>query len=131
MMPFVFQASSILRYSVILFWRFFAAVRLSGLMFSNPMNTRVTPARFAFAMKFSILWPGVDLDHQAERNPALLPQFDQAIEDRLPLLVAREIVVGDEKFVDPLRPVETHEMLDVVGRAVARLTALHVDDRAE
>jgi hypothetical protein len=28
-----------LRYSVILFWRFFAAVRLSGLTFSNPMNT--------------------------------------------------------------------------------------------
>src|SRR6516164_7102051 len=25
-----------------LFWRFFAAVRLSGLTFSNPMNTRVT-----------------------------------------------------------------------------------------
>ena len=55
MMPCAFQASSILRYSVILFWRFFAAVRLSGLIFSNPMNTRVTPARFAFAMKFSIL----------------------------------------------------------------------------
>src|SRR5262249_62011744 len=80
---------------------------------------------------FDFVAKSVDLDHQAERNPALLPEFDQTIEDRLPLLVAREIVVGDEEFVDPLRPVETHEMLDVVGRAVARLTALHVDDRAE
>src|SRR5437588_5593163 len=116
MMPCAFQASSILRYSVILFWRFFAPVRLSGLIFSNPMNTRVTPARFAFTMKFSILWQSVsNLDHQAERNPVLLPEFDQAIEDRLPLLVAREIVVGNEEFVDALLPVEAHEMLDVVG----------------
>jgi hypothetical protein len=47
MMPCALQASNSLRYSVILFWRFFAAVRLSGFMFSNPMKTRVTPARFA------------------------------------------------------------------------------------
>ena len=54
-MPCAFQASSILRYSVILFCRFFAAARLSGLTFSNPINTFVTPARFAFSMKFGIL----------------------------------------------------------------------------
>ena len=30
MMPCFFQASSILRYSVILFWRFFAVARFSG-----------------------------------------------------------------------------------------------------
>ena len=59
MMPCAFQASSILRYSVILFCRFLAAARLSGLMFSRPMNTRVTPARFAFSMKFGILWQSV------------------------------------------------------------------------
>src|SRR2546427_6886219 len=80
---------------------------------------------------FDLVAKRVDLDHQAERNPALLPEFDQAIEDRLPLLVAREIVVGDEEFVYALLPVEPHEMLDVVGRAVARLAALHIDDRAE
>jgi hypothetical protein len=33
--------------------------------------------------------------------------------------------------VDALLPVEAHEMLDVVGRAVARLATLHIDDRAE
>src|ERR1700722_3268251 len=53
--PCFFQASSILRYSVILFWRFLAAARLSGLMFSSPMKTLVTPARFAFSMKLGIL----------------------------------------------------------------------------
>ena len=58
-MPCAFQASSILRYSVILFCRFLAADRLSGLIFSSPMNTRVTPARFAFSMKFGILWQSV------------------------------------------------------------------------
>ena len=132
MMPCAFQASSILRYSVILFWRFFAAARLSGLMFSSPMKTRVTPARFAFSTKFgNLVAKRVDLDHQAERDAVLLAQLDQAIEDRLPLLVAREIVVGDEELVNALRPVEAHEMLDVVRRAVARLAALHVDDGAE
>ena len=55
-MPCAFQASSILRYSVILFCFFLAATRLSGLMFSSPMNTRVTPARLDFSMKFGILW---------------------------------------------------------------------------
>src|SRR5436309_2995078 len=40
-----FQASNILRYSVILFCRLCAPARLSGLMFSRPMKTRRTPAR--------------------------------------------------------------------------------------
>src|SRR6266516_6572213 len=64
---------------------------------------------------FDFVAKRVDLDHQAERNPVLLPEFDPAIEDRLPLLVARDIVDGNEEFVDALPPVETHEMLDVVG----------------
>ena len=89
MMPCAFQASSILRYSVILFWCFFAAVRLSGLMFSNPMKTRVTPARFAFSTKFSILWHSVSTWIIRPRgNSVLFPQLDQAIEDCLPLFVA-------------------------------------------
>ena len=48
-----------LRYSVILFCRFLAASRLSGLMFSSPMKMRVTPARLALATKFGILWQSV------------------------------------------------------------------------
>ena len=54
-----FQASSICRYSVILFWRFLAAIRLSGEMFSSPMNTRRQPARAAFSMKLGIRWTRV------------------------------------------------------------------------
>ena len=73
----------------------------------------------------------IDLDHQAERDPVLLPQLDQAVEDRLPFLVAREIVVGDEEFVDALRPVHPHQPLHVVGGTEARFAALHVDDGAE
>ena len=61
----------------------------------------------------------------------LLAQLDQAVEDRLPVLVAREIVVGDEEAGDALRGIGAHDGLDVVGRAVARLAPLHVDDGAE
>ena len=131
-MPCAFQASSILRYSVILFWRFLAAaeiVRVDVLQADED-------ARDAGALRLldevrDLVAERVDLDHQAERDPVLLAQLDQAVEDRLPFPVAREIVVGDEELVDALRPVEPHQMLDVVRRAVARLAALHVDDGAE
>jgi hypothetical protein len=73
----------------------------------------------------------VDLNHQAKRDPTFVPEFDQAIEDRLPLLVAGKIIVGDEELVNAVRPVKPHEMLHVIRRAVARLAALHVDDCAE
>src|SRR5258708_17831044 len=73
----------------------------------------------------------VDLDHQAERDCVPLAQCDQAVEDRLPYFVAREIVVGDEEFVDALRPIEADQMLDVVGSAKPRLAPLHVGNSAE
>jgi hypothetical protein len=57
--PTLFHASSILRYSVILFCFFLAATRLSGLMFSSPMKTRFTPARAAFSIKFGVRWQSV------------------------------------------------------------------------
>jgi hypothetical protein len=47
------------------------------------------------------------------------------------LLVAREIVVRNEEFADALAPIETDQMLDVIGRAEAGLTPLHVDDGAK
>jgi len=37
---------------VILFWRFLAPRRLSGLIFSRPMKHRLTPAFAHFSMKF-------------------------------------------------------------------------------
>src|SRR6516165_8587918 len=62
---------------------------------------------------------GVDLNHEAERNCISLAQQDEPVEDRLPFSVPREVVIGDEEFVDALRPIETYEMLDVIGRAEA------------
>ena len=73
----------------------------------------------------------VDLQQQADLEALVLAQLDEPVEDRLPVLVAREIVVGDEEFGDALRGVGAHDLLDVVRRAVARLAALHVDDGAE
>src|SRR5665213_2581911 len=57
--------------------------------------------------------------------------MDQPVEDRLPVLVARQIVVRDEEMLDALRGIGADERFDVVGRPVARLAALDVDDRAE
>ena len=111
---------------------FLACSRLSGLMFSRPMNTRVQPARAAFSMKFGILWHCVSTwMRNLKASPSLLAHLDQAVEDRLPVPVAGEIVVGDEEAVDALGQVDAHHPLDVVGVAPARLAPLHVDDRAE
>src|SRR5439155_24951513 len=74
---------------------------------------------------------GIDLDHQGQGDAPPFPQLDQSVENRLPLPVPREIVIRDEKLVDALPPVEAHEMLDVVGRAITRLAALYVDVRAK
>ena len=49
----------------------------------------------------------------------------------LPILVAGEIVVGDEEAVQPLRHIGAHDLLDIVGRAAARFAPLHIDDGAE
>jgi hypothetical protein len=50
----------------------------------------------------------VHLDHQGQRDAIPFPQLDQPIEDRFPLLVPREIVIGDKELVDTLRPVDAH-----------------------
>ena len=73
----------------------------------------------------------IDLDDDADRHLLLFAQVDQAVEDRLPVLVAREIVVGDEEAAGALRDIGAHDLLDIVGRAPPRLAPLHVDDGAE
>src|SRR3954452_22725207 len=98
MTPAFFHASSIFRYSVILFCRFLTASRLAGLMFSSPMNTRRTPARAALSMKLDSLWHSMStwmINRTSIRSPPR--QLDDAIEDWFPILVAGEIVVGDEE----------------------------------
>ncbi len=73
----------------------------------------------------------VDLDHQPDVHLVAFAQLDDPVEDRLPVLVAGEIVVGDEEVPDAVRPVLADRALDVVRRAAARFPALHVDDGAE
>ena len=73
----------------------------------------------------------VDLDAEADVHAVLFAQLDDPIENRLPVLVAGEIVVGDKEAVDALIPVHAEDLLDAVRGAVARFPALHVDDGAE
>ena len=73
----------------------------------------------------------IDLDDELELQFLHLAQMDQPVEDRLPVLVARQIVVGDEEVLDALGGIGADQGFDVVGRPVARLAALDIDDRAE
>ena len=74
---------------------------------------------------------GVDLNQEVNVETILLPQRDHAVEQGLPVLVAREVVVGDEVAADALGDVGADDALDIVGGAIARLAALDVDDGAE
>jgi hypothetical protein len=73
----------------------------------------------------------VDLDDEFDIHPFAFAQHDEAVEDRFPILVAREIVVGDEEAVDALRGVAADDLLDIVRRAPPRFAALDIDDGAE
>ena len=72
----------------------------------------------------------IDLDDEA-RVDALLAQFDQPVEDRFPVAIAGQIIVGDEEVADAVGVVDPHQRFDIVRGAIARLAALHVDDGAE
>ena len=83
-------------------------------------------------MKFGMLVAErIDLDDEVELEPLDLAHLDQPIEDRLPVLVAGEIVVGDEEAMHALAQLTPDDLLDVVGRAPPRLAPLHIDDGAE
>ena len=73
----------------------------------------------------------IDLDEEVQAEALDLAQLDHPVEDRLPIAVAGEIVVGDEEARDALLRVLAHDALDVVRVAPARFAALHIDDGAE
>ena len=73
----------------------------------------------------------VDLDQKAHVHAVLLAQLDDAVEDRFPVLVAGEIVVGDEEAVDAVFEILAQDALDVIRTSAARFAALHIDDGAE
>src|SRR5260370_41402396 len=74
---------------------------------------------------------GIHLDHKLDVQLVLFAQLDQAVENALPIHVAREIVVGDEKTVDALRKIAANDLLDIIDGPPPRLPALNIDDGAE
>jgi hypothetical protein len=61
----------------------------------------------------------IDLHDEVDLQPVAALELDEAVEDRFPILVAREIVVGDEEALHPLRRVRPYQLLNVVGAAIA------------
>ena len=80
---------------------------------------------------FDLVTQRVDLDHEADVHAVLFAQLDDPVVDRFPILVAGEVVVGDEEALDPLSPIHADDLLDAVGGAIAGLASLHIDDGAE
>ncbi len=74
---------------------------------------------------------GVDLDDELQTEPFALAHLDEAVENRLPVPVAREIIVGNEEAEHALSEVGAHQPFDIIGVAPARLATLHIDDRAK
>src|SRR5215468_837224 len=79
----------------------------------------------------NLMAKGVDLDGESDIHPLALPQLDHAVEQRLPITIAREIIVRDEEPLDTLRIIITYDLFQIVGRADAALAALHIDDGAK
>src|SRR5215469_17307970 len=103
-----------------------------GIDVLQPDEDPLHPGPRAFLDKIrDAVAEGIDLDEEIELEPFLLAKRDEAIHDRLPILVAGEIVVGDEEAVDALGDIRPDDRLDILGRAPARLPPLNVDDRAE
>src|SRR5262249_51588845 len=73
----------------------------------------------------------VYLDHESYVEAVLLTQLNDAIVYRLPVSIASKVVIGDEKAVDTLCPIEANDSLDAVWRSAARLASLNIDDGAE
>src|SRR5260370_14999836 len=73
----------------------------------------------------------IHLDHELDVQLVLFTQLDQPVENALPIHVAREIVVGDEKAVDALRQIAANDLLDIIDRSPPRLPSLNIDDGAE
>src|SRR4030095_3530707 len=73
----------------------------------------------------------VDLDGEIGGKTLLLAQQDQPVEEAFPILVAGEIVVGDEEGLDALREVLAEQGLEIVGRPETAPAPLVADDRAE
>jgi len=70
------------------------------------MNTRVTPAALTLLDEVrDLVAERIHLDHQASGMRSTSRSIDEAIEDRLPLPVARKVIVGQGRAGNAFRPV--------------------------
>jgi hypothetical protein len=80
------------------------------------MNTRRTPARAFLDEIGKLVAERIHLDDEADIELLNLAQVYQAVEDRLPVLVAGKIVVGDEEAAHASAVIEAHDLFDIGGR---------------
>jgi hypothetical protein len=75
------------------------------------MNTRCARRRARLLDEVrDLVAQRIDLDDEADDGMLLVfAQLDQPVEDRFPVLVAGEIVVGDEEARDALRDIGAHD----------------------
>ena len=73
----------------------------------------------------------VDLDKEMNPDAVTLLQLNDPVKDRFPVLVAGEVVVGNEEGCDALSVVCPDQLFDIVSVAPAGLAALNIDDRAK
>ena len=73
----------------------------------------------------------VDLEDQSDLHALDFAELRQTIEDRFPVLIPSEIVVGHKEPVDALGGIRANDGLDLIGCAGAGFAALDVDDGAE
>ena len=101
-------------------------------MFSRPMKTRLTPARAGFLDEAgNAVAERVDLNHQLESEALLSRSSIRRSKIGSQLRLRAKLSSVMKKLRHALGVIGAHDRLDVVGRAVARLAALHVDDGAE
>jgi len=61
----------------------------------------------------------VDLNNETDVELLDMARVNEAIEDCFPMRVTGKIVVCDEETAQGLRIIDTHDLLNVVRRAVA------------
>ena len=73
----------------------------------------------------------VHLDREFNVLAFFFAQMNQAVEERLPIPISREIIVRDKETLDVLGIVLADNALRSSGRAEAAFASLHIDDRAK
>jgi hypothetical protein len=73
----------------------------------------------------------VDLNSQMNIEVLLGPELNNSVEDRLPVFVAREIVVADEVVAHALPLPGANQLFNVIRASKPGFTALNIDDCAE